>query len=269
MAAADHGASVAVVTGAARGLGRATALALAERGFAVVLVARSTADRPNPVLPGTLEAISYEIERAGGTPLAVPADLADERSAGLVAETTLRHFGRCDVLVNNAAYSPVGPVADLPPSKWRAALMVNVWAPAALTQAFLGGMLRRGAGRILNVGSSSAVESIAGAAPYCVTKSALERLTQAVGAEVAGTGVSTTCIRIDERIATEADSLMAASGIGADPAGSSSTSASAFGRAVAWLAGSDADLNGCVLTLAQLRHLASAGEAYAVGDLEG
>jgi NAD(P)-dependent dehydrogenase (short-subunit alcohol dehydrogenase family) len=171
------------------------------------------------------------------------------------------------VLVNNAAYSPVAPIGDLPASKWRAALMVNVWAPAALAQAFLAGMLHRGAGRILNVGSSSAVETIPGTAPYCVTKCALERLTQAVAAEVDGTGVSATCIRIDERIATDADALMAARGIGVEPAGSSSTSDADFGRAVAWLAVSDAELNGCVLTLAELRDLTLRGTSAQDSDV--
>lgn len=101
-----------------------------------------------------------------------------------------------------------------------------------------------------------------------MTKCALERLTQVVAAEVAGTGVWTTCIRIDERIATPADALMAARGIGTEPAGSSSTSDAAFGRAVAWLATGDANFNGCVLTLAELRHLAASKWAAAPGRLD-
>jgi len=247
---------VAVVTGAARGLGRATALALSRSGYGVVIVARSTRSHAHPLFAGSIEAVRDEIEDAGGEALAVAADLADLGSVDVVVDATTARFGRCDVLVNNAAYSPIGPFAEVSASKWRAALMVNVWAPAALAKAFLPGMIERRTGRIVNVGSSAAVATIPGAAPYCVTKSALERLTAAIQAELAtDSGISISCIRIEERIETESNARMAAQGIGGSIDVESPTTAAEFGDAVVWLTRQTQEFGGRTLTLAQLRHV--------------
>jgi 3-oxoacyl-[acyl-carrier protein] reductase len=134
--------------------------------------------------------------------------------------------------------------------------MVNVWAPAALTKAFLPGMIERRTGRIVNVGSSAAVATIPGAAPYCVTKSALERLTAAIQAELAtDSGISISCIRIEERIETESNARMAAQGIGGSIDVESPTTAAEFGDAVVWLTRQTQEFGGRTLTLAQLRHV--------------
>ena len=87
---------VAIVTGAGRGVGRATALALAEKGVRVGLVARTES---------ALKQVARDIEAAGGKALAVPADIADEAQVGAMMEKVLAQFGRLDILINNAGLS--------------------------------------------------------------------------------------------------------------------------------------------------------------------
>src|SRR4051794_14898402 len=95
---------VAVVTGATRGLGKAIALELASRGARVVLVGRSTADRPNRALPGTLEEVERQVRDLGAECVAIPADLGREEDVARVAAEA-ESLGPVDFLVNNAAVS--------------------------------------------------------------------------------------------------------------------------------------------------------------------
>jgi short-subunit dehydrogenase len=201
-------------------------------------------------LPGTLEDVVQELEQIGVAAVAVPADLAEVRSVEEIHQATTDRFGRCDVLINNAAYSPVHPLLEMSPSKWRAALTVNVWAPAALARLFLPEMVERGSGAVINVGSVASVASVPRAAPYCVSKAALERLTEVIDDEIAASGVITACVRIDERIQSESDSLMESLGVGAISA-PSRTSPEQYARALEWLTSQPA-LGGRTLTLAEL-----------------
>ena len=99
-------ARTAVVTGATRGIGRATALALAARGFSLALIGRSTAARPNRAgLPGTLEDVAAQAAERGAAVLTLSEDLAADGASGRIAEQVLGRYGRCDVLINNAAVS--------------------------------------------------------------------------------------------------------------------------------------------------------------------
>lgn len=241
---------VTVITGAARGLGRAAALHFARAGYDVVVTARSARANAHPSLPGTLEDVVQELEQIGVAALAVPADLSDSASTDKIYQATMDQFGRCDVLINNAAYSPVQPLLEMPASKWRAALTVNVWAPAALARLFLPDMVERRAGVVINVGSVASVASVPRAAPYCVSKAALERLTEVIDDEIAGSGVITACVRIDERISSESDSLMQSLGVGAtsEPG---QTSPEQYARALEWLT-TQPGLSGRTLTLAEL-----------------
>ena len=98
---------VAIVTGSSRGIGKAIALGLAEKGARVVVAARSETERPG--LPGTIHATVAEIERLGGTGLAVRCNLREEEDIPGLVRRTVDAFGRVDVLVNNAgvgSYSP-------------------------------------------------------------------------------------------------------------------------------------------------------------------
>jgi NAD(P)-dependent dehydrogenase (short-subunit alcohol dehydrogenase family) len=214
-----------------------------------VITARSTGAHPHPTFDGTLEETISELERSGIEARAVRADLSEPDGPDTVYEAAMKRFGRCDVLVNNAAYSPIAPFIDLPPSKWRAALMVNLWAPAALTRLFLPGMIDRGSGAVVNVGSVAAVSAIPSASPYCVTKAGLERLTEVVAGEMPVPGVTVACIRIDERIPTETDTMMRSLGIDGAPEGR--ISGEQFADSVVWLVSQPA-LSGRTLTLTEL-----------------
>ena len=247
------GRPVAVITGAARGLGRVTALQFARAGYDVVVTARSSRANAHPSLPGTLEDVVQELEQIGVAALAVPADLAEAASIETIYQATTERFGRCDVLINNAAYSPVQPLLEMSPSKWRAALTVNVWAPAALARLFLPDMVERGSGVVINVGSVASVASVPRAAPYCVSKAALERLTEVIDDEIAGSDVITACVRIDERISSESDSLMRSLGVGASSE-PGQTSPEQYAQALEWLT-TQPELSGRTLTLAELWEL--------------
>jgi NADP-dependent 3-hydroxy acid dehydrogenase YdfG len=108
--------TVALVTGASSGIGEATARRVAEDGAAVALVARRR-DR--------LEALASEIEHAGGTALAVEADISDRAQAEAAVQQTIEQFGRLDVLVNNAGLMLLGPVVGADPDEWERMIAIN------------------------------------------------------------------------------------------------------------------------------------------------
>ncbi len=147
-----------LVTGATRGVGRGIADAFARRGDRLVLVARSTEDNPNRVgLPGTLEGVASDL-RALGSPdvTTIVADLAHTEEAERVVAEVRAAWGTPDVLVNNAAATFIGPFLEVPVSRWKTALALNLLAPVALIHGFLPDMLERDSGRILNITSSAA-----------------------------------------------------------------------------------------------------------------
>ncbi|MGE0383393.1 MAG: SDR family NAD(P)-dependent oxidoreductase [Gammaproteobacteria bacterium] len=248
---------VAVVTGAARGGGRGIALALAPVVTDMLLVARSTLDHPNRLLPGSLEQVQRAVADAGVNAHWLRADLSRPDQVRTIVDTVAERFGRCDILVNNAAYNPIGAFADLGMGRWQAAMAVNVDAAAALSHAFLPGMITRRRGRIVNIGSLAAVAEVGvSQLPYAVSKAALERLTTALAAELADTGVAVNCIRVDEALRSEA--LVAMIGDAASSAGFYSPEA--FGAAVRWLVQQPDDFTGRLLTFADLRRLGGIGE---------
>jgi short-subunit dehydrogenase len=166
-----------LVTGASTGIGRVTALRLARKGARVWAAARDEQRLK------TLAAEQPEI-------VAAPADVSDNADrASLV--------GQCepvDVLVNNAGLGWKGLVEDMPPAKVRELLDVNVLALIDLTQRVLPGMLERGRGHIVNVGSIAGYVAAPGETVYCATKFAVQGFTDGLRREVAGRGVDVTLI---------------------------------------------------------------------------
>jgi NADP-dependent 3-hydroxy acid dehydrogenase YdfG len=160
---------VAIVTGAGSGIGRATARMLAAEGARVVVAGR----RKPP-----LDAVVTEIEKAGGSAAAREVDVADpEQAVGLV-RWTLEQCGRVDVLVNNAGHSSrVRNIRWVGKEEWDSVLAVNLSGVYVLTQAVLPGMIERGAGTIVTVGSVAAIRpGLIGGAPYGAAKAAVLNL---------------------------------------------------------------------------------------------
>ena len=195
--------AVTVVTGATRGIGRAAALALGRSGAELVLVGRSTHERPDAFAPGTLEEVVDQVRAEGIEAIGVQADLTDPVQVGTVVERTLEWRGRCDVLVNNAAYTSNGPILEVPARRWQIGFQMQVTTPLQLCQAFVPGMLERGSGRVLNIGTRAARDLLENLALYGVTKTAAERMTQFLDSEAGGRGVSFNVFCIDQVVTTE------------------------------------------------------------------
>jgi NAD(P)-dependent dehydrogenase (short-subunit alcohol dehydrogenase family) len=239
---------VAIVTGATRGLGRQIALALGRAGCRLVIAGRSTSDAPNRHLPGTLEETATALESAGVEVEAVRADVSDDEDVGRIVSITNDRFGGCDLLVNNAAVSFLGPFLDVSAKRWRTVIDVNLMGAVVLSQAVLPSMLARGDGRILNIGSGAAQSDGTLQLPYSITKLALERLTTGVAHQLAGRGVAINCIRIDEVVPTEAVELHAK-----ELAVTARSSPEQFAEAVVWVLSRPSWYSGVVLTMDQLR----------------
>jgi NADP-dependent 3-hydroxy acid dehydrogenase YdfG len=146
--------TVALVTGASSGIGDATARRLAEHGATVVVVARRK-DR--------LDTLVSEIEAAGGTALAVEADITDRDQAGRAVQSAIDRFGRLDILVNNAGLMLLGPVVGADVEEWERMIAVNQTGLLYVTHAALPHLLAaaqdepRGVADIVNISSIAAV----------------------------------------------------------------------------------------------------------------
>jgi short-subunit dehydrogenase len=195
--------AVTVVTGATRGIGKQAALALGRAGATLVLVGRTRDDAPNPVLPGTLESVAAELAAEGIEARCVQADLTDPDATQRVIDDTLGWFGRCDVLVNNAAFTSNGPILSVPWNRWQKAFRAQVVAPLQLVQALVGGMLERGSGRVVNISSEVASQLTPNLSLYSVTKQAMERFNDYLHLELGGRGVSFNVLHIDRIVMTE------------------------------------------------------------------
>jgi NAD(P)-dependent dehydrogenase (short-subunit alcohol dehydrogenase family) len=193
--------SVALVTGASRGVGRAIAIALADAGADVACAARATDAQPLR-LPGTVDPTVREIEARGRRGLGLPTDLSEPEDVEAMVGRTIEHFGRLDLLVNNAAITFPGDL-ELPLRRWDLVMEVNLRAPVLAMRAALPGMVARRTGAILNVSSAAAAMPIRGLLVYGVSKAGLERLTTGAAESVREEGVAVNCLRIDVPIASE------------------------------------------------------------------
>ena len=167
-------APVALVTGASRGLGRALAVALADRGWRLIVDARR---------PGPLEEAGAELSSRTAV-VALAGDVADPGHRRSLAAAVERS-GRLDLLVNNASVlgpSPLVPLADHPAETLDDVLLVNTVAPLALLQAVIP-ILRRSRGRVINVSSDAAVEAYPGWGGYGASKAALDQLSAVLAVE--------------------------------------------------------------------------------------
>ena len=159
--------SVAVVTGASSGIGRATALRLARRGADVVLAARRGE---------ALQEVAAQCRRHGVRSLAVPTDVADERAVRVLAERAREEFGRIDVWINNAAVGSFAPFLQTPLADFRRVLDVNVMGYVYGCRQALEQMGAQGAGTVINVASIVGEVPQPYTAPYSMSKAAVRAL---------------------------------------------------------------------------------------------
>ncbi|MDQ2080999.1 SDR family NAD(P)-dependent oxidoreductase [Xanthobacteraceae bacterium Astr-EGSB] len=172
---------IALVTGASRGIGYATALALAKAGAHIVALARTV---------GGLEELDDAIQALGGSTTLVPLDIKDFDSFDRLAASLHERYGRLDILVGNAGVlGPLSPLGHVEPKEWDEALTVNVTANFRLLRA-LDPLLRASdAGRVVFVTSGVAATPRAYWGPYSITKAALDALARTYAAETATTNV--------------------------------------------------------------------------------
>ena len=197
----DLDGKVALVTGASRGVGAATAIALAQAGCKVARAARSTKEAPQRTA-GTLDETLQRIEAAGGEGLAVPTNLADRDAVRAMVGRTVEHFGGVDVLVNNAAVTFIGDL-DQPEHRHELTFAVNYWAPLIAIQGAYPHMERRGGGSIVSVSSLAALMPFPDNMSYGASKIAMERMTLDAARVLHPKGIAANIFRIDIAVASE------------------------------------------------------------------
>ena len=169
----------AVVTGAATGIGRATALAFARDGYAVALVGRRAAP---------LEQLAAELREDGGDAIACHADVASPEEIAAAIEATVDHFGGIDALVNNAAVGDSGPLLEELLEQWEETLRINLTGAFLTTKLALPHLIER-QGAIVNVASVNGILAGPGWTSYCVSKAGLIMLAKGVASDYGRQGI--------------------------------------------------------------------------------
>jgi NAD(P)-dependent dehydrogenase (short-subunit alcohol dehydrogenase family) len=250
---------VAIITGSSRGIGKAIALGLAEKGAAVVVAARSETERADA--PGTIYATAAQIEAAGGKALAVRCNVREEESIYAMVQRAMDAFGRVDVLVNNAGVGTYRPFLEASVKEWDVVMDIDLRAPFICCKAVVPIMIKQGGGSIINVSShaatnifSSTLEADATAEvalmgqAYGAAKSGLERFSWGLAAELGRHNIAVNALKPLRPVLTEGFQLQRP---GADF--STWVSPEAMVKAATFLAQQDArGLTGAIVTDAEL-----------------
>lgn len=217
----------ALVTGGGRGIGEATALALAACGAQVLVSARTSSE---------IERVAAELVAAGHQAFALPCDVGDPASVAALVATVNERFGGVDVLVNNAGIASSAPLHRISLEEWNRIFAVNVTGLFLLTQAFVPGMVKRGWGRVINIASIAGRSGAAYIAHYSASKHAVLGFTRSVAAETAAHGVTVNAIcpgYVDTPMTTESvDRVVAKTGRSADEARASILKMNPQGRLI-------------------------------------
>jgi 3-oxoacyl-[acyl-carrier protein] reductase len=176
---------VAIITGASQGIGRDTALALAEAGAKVAVAARNEEK---------LATLVSEIAATNGEAFAVKMDVADADQVKSGFKAVVEKFGRLDILVNNAAITRDGLAVRMKPDDWDAVIRTNLTGAHLCIQQALATMMRARAGRIINIASIVAQMGNAGQANYVAAKAGLIGLTKAIAMEIASRNVTANAV---------------------------------------------------------------------------
>ncbi|HMK87159.1 MAG TPA: SDR family oxidoreductase [Steroidobacteraceae bacterium] len=182
----DFSGRVAVVTGGGSGIGAATAMLLGRLGANVAIAGR-TVDR--------LQSKAAEIAEASGRGcIAVPTDVRDEEQVANLIRRVVEHYGRIDVLVNNAGGTFLSPLSDVTSKMWDKSFALNVDAAYYCTREAGRHFIAQGSGAIVNVSSLAGVHGTKGGAPYSSAKAALQMLTRVSAAEWGPYGIRVNCV---------------------------------------------------------------------------
>ena len=178
---------VAIVTGAGRGIGRVTALMLADEGAQVVLLSR-TIEQTNAVAAE----ITGKYPGLGALP--IECDVSDEEQVATMAARTMERFGRIDILVNNAGYSKPALVHEMTLADWQMQFAINTTGTFLCTRAVLPAMLAQKQGRIINVLSGAGKRGYARLSGYAAAKFGIVGFAQSLQMEVREEGIAVTCV---------------------------------------------------------------------------
>lgn len=166
---------IALVTGAGKGIGRAVALALAQEGAHVALLARTETD---------LQAVAEEIRRQGGKAALAAADVADRAAVEAAVQQLTAELGPIDILINNAGIGTFAKFLDMDPTEWEHIIQVNLLGTYYVTRAVLPGMMERQLGDIINISSTAGQRGAASTSAYSASKFGVLGLTESLMQEV-------------------------------------------------------------------------------------
>lgn len=176
----------AIITGAGKGIGKATAVALAKEGVHLGLVARSMAD---------LEQLQRELTRAYGVNVSfAPADISRRAEVETAISALTDQLGKVDILVNNAGIAKFGALLDMDPGDWERIIQVNLMGTYYVTRAVLPGMIKQNRGNIINVASSAGERGAATTSAYSASKFAVLGLTESLMHEVRKANIRVTAL---------------------------------------------------------------------------
>lgn len=178
---------VVVITGGSRGLGLLVARLLASEGARLALIARDAAE---------LQRASIDLEERGSVPLTIPCDVGDRAQAEGAIQQVVQHFGRIDVIVNDAGTIEVGPVEHMTVADFESAMRVHFWGPLYLTLAALPHLRQTTdrSGRVVNISSIGGRIAVPHLLPYCASKFALTGLSDGLRAELSKDGIRVTTV---------------------------------------------------------------------------
>ncbi|MBI4495873.1 MAG: glucose 1-dehydrogenase [Deltaproteobacteria bacterium] len=176
---------VALVTGAAGGIGRAIALKIASRGGSVVVA--------DLKMEGARETVSL-LERSGARGLALRTDITDRLQVEGMVSSALEAFGRIDILVNNAGWDRIEPFIQNTPEFWDQVIAINLKGPIFCTRAVLNHMVGRRSGKIINISSDAGRVGSTGEAVYSACKGGIIAFTKAIAREMARYQINVNCV---------------------------------------------------------------------------
>lgn len=165
----------ALITGAGKGIGKATALALAKEGVNIILIARTQFD---------IESVAAEIQTLGVKTFTVTADVSDMDSVNAAVSKALDAFSTIDILINNAGIAAFGKFLEMEPKQWENIIKVNLMGTYYVTRAVLPNMIERQTGDIINIASTAGQKGNALTSAYSASKFAVLGLTESLMQEV-------------------------------------------------------------------------------------